>query len=620
MPLTVAVATVLAAPASATTPLPGDPNDGFYAPAPAGEPGAPAPMDPSAEVPPQAPDSAGGTRTTTVWPPTVTRISGADRYATAAAASASAFAAGVPVVYIATGANFPDGLSAGAAASRDKGPVLLVTQDAIPSATASELTRLRPGRIVIQGGAGAVDAGVASQLAAFTTGAVQRNSGADRYETALATSRRAFASASTVFLASGLNFPDALGGAAAAARANGPLLLVPDGPTLPSPVAAEITRLGATKVVMLGGPGVVAPQVERTLHTLVGVVDRYAGSDRFGTAGVAGEVAFASATTAVIATGLDYPDALAGGALAGRKQAPLFLVDGGCVPAYVLTSLQRLGVGSVLILGGTGAVSSSVASLTSCGTPLWLIKTNGWRADYGSGALREDPRLSGDIAAHTFYMDQTGDYGHSEDPDSPWYTERGANGGQTDLAAGQPTPEAWMNAPFHAISLLDPYRNVGGYYRAASGYAGLGTRSSTYLPVNPASVTWPKNWPSAARPTTFTELAYEWPDPATACPPAWQGDPYPVAGLPLISSFGPNVSAITSASATLRRDGVLIPVCVVRETNYVNPEPSVQSLGRSILAYNHNVFTIPQRPLLSGSYTLSVTTNVGSTSSSFVIP
>ncbi|MBA3740282.1 MAG: cell wall-binding repeat-containing protein, partial [Chloroflexi bacterium] len=55
----------------------------------------------------------------------VTRIAGADRYATAAAVSAAYFPAGVPVAYVATGATFPDALTAGAAAAALGGPVLL---------------------------------------------------------------------------------------------------------------------------------------------------------------------------------------------------------------------------------------------------------------------------------------------------------------------------------------------------------------------------------------------------------------------------------------------------------------------------------------------------------------
>jgi hypothetical protein len=96
--------------------------------------------------------------------PALVRQSGADRYATAAAVSKGAFGTNVPVVYIATGANFPDALGAGPAAAKLGGPILLVRRDAIPAATATELTRLKPAKIVVVGGAGVVSDAVKAAL------------------------------------------------------------------------------------------------------------------------------------------------------------------------------------------------------------------------------------------------------------------------------------------------------------------------------------------------------------------------------------------------------------------------------------------------------------------------
>jgi hypothetical protein len=97
------------------------------------------------------------------------RVAGADRYATAAAISAATFAPDRPLVYVATGATFPDALAAAPAAAAAGGPVLLVSPTAIPSAVAAELTRLRPGRIVVVGGPGAVSESVRVALGAYPT-------------------------------------------------------------------------------------------------------------------------------------------------------------------------------------------------------------------------------------------------------------------------------------------------------------------------------------------------------------------------------------------------------------------------------------------------------------------
>jgi hypothetical protein len=90
----------------------------------------------------------------------VTRLWGPDRYTTAAALSAATFGAGVPVVYVATGQNYPDALTASAAAGKAGAPVLLVAGTSIPASIAAELTRLHPGRIVVVGGPASVSDGV----------------------------------------------------------------------------------------------------------------------------------------------------------------------------------------------------------------------------------------------------------------------------------------------------------------------------------------------------------------------------------------------------------------------------------------------------------------------------
>ena len=101
---------------------------------------------------------------------TVTRLSGADRYATSAAISKASFSPGVPVAYIATGLNFPDALSGAPVAALAGGPILLVPGTSIPSAIATELGRLKPARIVILGSTSVVSSGVATTLSYYTTG------------------------------------------------------------------------------------------------------------------------------------------------------------------------------------------------------------------------------------------------------------------------------------------------------------------------------------------------------------------------------------------------------------------------------------------------------------------
>ena len=190
----------------------------------------------------------------------VTRVWGADRYGTAASASAATFATGVPVAYVATGANFPDALAGGVAAGREGGPILLVRRDALPGATAAELARLRPARIVVIGGTGAVSDAVLNAVRPYaTSGAVTRLAGLDRYATAVAISRATTAADAdgTVYIATGATFPDGLSGTPPAALAGAPLLTIP-GTRLPAVVVDELRRLNPSRVVVLGGPGVIS--------------------------------------------------------------------------------------------------------------------------------------------------------------------------------------------------------------------------------------------------------------------------------------------------------------------------------------------------------------------------
>ena len=190
----------------------------------------------------------------------VARRGGPDRYATAAATSAATFSPGVPVAYVAVGNDFPDALSAAAAAGARRSPLLLVTPDAVPAAVTAELDRLRPASVVVVSTADAVSAAVEAQLGASGV-PVRRVSGADRYATAAAVSADAFSASEEVFVATGLSFPDALAAGVAAATAKAPLLLVP-GSCVPAPVRAEVVRLSPKRLTVLGGAAAVAPAVE----------------------------------------------------------------------------------------------------------------------------------------------------------------------------------------------------------------------------------------------------------------------------------------------------------------------------------------------------------------------
>ncbi|MEO7296344.1 MAG: cell wall-binding repeat-containing protein, partial [Candidatus Limnocylindria bacterium] len=290
------------------------------------------------------------------------RIAGANRYATATAISRSAFGAGVPVVYIATGSSYPDALAGGPAARVGDGPLLLTAATWLPSETIAELTRLKPGRIVILGGTAVVSAGVEALLRGYTAGAVTRLAGADRYATAAKVSASAFPTgATTVYVATGSTFPDALAAGAAAAGAKAPILLV--GPqALPAATASELARLNPDQIIVMGGTSVVSDAVLQQLKPYAASVRRVAGADRYATAVNLSATTFAanSVGTAYVAVGSAFPDGLAAGPVAGRTGSPLLLVMSDSLPPAVATELKRLDPSQVVIIGGTAVVSETV--------------------------------------------------------------------------------------------------------------------------------------------------------------------------------------------------------------------------------------------------------------------
>lgn len=192
----------------------------------------------------------------------VTRLEGSNRYATAAAVAAEF--TDPDVVYIATGQNYPDALAGSARAGWEGHPILLVQTNHLPAVTRQALVDLGPSEIRVLGSNEAVSDAVALLLEDYAP--VVRIEGTNRIRTAVAISQ-VHDSVDTVYLASATNFPDALVAGAVAAAAGKPLLLTwPD--SLPHATGVEILRLGATDVIVLGGPEAIALSVDDQIEAL----------------------------------------------------------------------------------------------------------------------------------------------------------------------------------------------------------------------------------------------------------------------------------------------------------------------------------------------------------------
>jgi putative cell wall-binding protein len=300
------------------------------------------------------------------------RIAGADRYQTAVDLSVATFPEGAGHAVIASGAAFPDGLAAGPLAALRDGPVLLTTPDGLPPQVATELQRLAVAEITVVGGPAAVQDVVLESITAATGITPTRVFGPDRYTTAALVSQ-AFPGATPVYVASGVTFPDALAGGAAAAAAGAPLVLTPPD-ALPEAVVTELTRLAPTEIRILGGGAAVGTAVEERLRTLSPSVLRIAGADRYATAATLATFGGARPTEALVTTGRTFPDALASAGLAASRGAPILLTDTRCAPNVTVDTLRNLGWPDLTAIGGTASVTPAAAGIVPCtGIPDGLL-------------------------------------------------------------------------------------------------------------------------------------------------------------------------------------------------------------------------------------------------------
>lgn len=188
--------------------------------------------------------------------PNTIRRGGLDRYATARAVVAGAFKSAYNVSF-ATGANYPDALSADAAS-----PVLLVRPGTtrLDSATKSLLKKLEVRPATIMGSTGVVSASFQRNVTEELLMTV-RFGGKDRFETNRLANKDAVRSNTRTYFASGFDFPDALTVSATIPRRQAVLYLVRPRCI---PASSKLDLAGtptSLRVTLIGGPTIVGNEV-----------------------------------------------------------------------------------------------------------------------------------------------------------------------------------------------------------------------------------------------------------------------------------------------------------------------------------------------------------------------
>jgi putative cell wall-binding protein len=198
----------------------------------------------------------------------------------------------------------------------------------------------------------------------------------------------------TVVVAYGYDFPDALAAGSLAGVCGSPILLT-SGTSLPAQVRDEIKRLGVKGVYVIGGPTRITDAVVNQIRQISSSinVERVAGTDRVGTAiKVMQKVKLLSGPffphTALIAYGWNYPDALALSPVSAARQAPIFLSHKEALDVSVRGAIAANGFTDVIIAGGTPALSAQIENdLVNLGVPSNRILRLGGENRYETAKL-----------------------------------------------------------------------------------------------------------------------------------------------------------------------------------------------------------------------------------------
>jgi putative cell wall-binding protein len=296
--------------------------------------------------------------------PDAERIAGANRFGTAAAISQEFTNDDVVIV---NGLDFPDGLAAAVYGDR----ILLTEKDELPAETVAELKRIYTEQgdldIKIAGGTSVVSSAVFEQLSVISGGEdPQRLAGSNRYETAIKVAAD-YGVGSTVILATGVNFPDALAAGPLSATGGYPILLN-NGTTVRPDVAKFLLDAGVTDVIIVGGETVIPATVETQLTGSLGLdVERLAGSNRAGTAvAIADYMAdqFGTPSGLLAVNGTGFADALAAGPLGYWYYYPILLVEQNSIPAATAEYhvANCLVIEDIIAIGGTAVISNAVVT------------------------------------------------------------------------------------------------------------------------------------------------------------------------------------------------------------------------------------------------------------------
>ena len=282
------------------------------------------------------------------------RLAGPSGVETSIAVAKHTWGADWKVVYVASNRNPVDALPA---ATIGDGPVVLTDGKSL------NLGGVKPGKIVLLGGTGAVPQGIEDQAKA--TGAeVIRLKGADRNATAAEIAKqwvKVNGTPKNVYVTKnvGSGSPDAV---AASVLRDGPIVTFTNDASA-NALAGIVSELKAEKVTALGGTGVVSDAVVNSAAAGKATA-RLAGANRYETAFAIAQYAKAqkSGSNVYLASGTALKDAM----VAGAAKDGIILLS----PANgegVKAKADTLGAAKLIVIGGTGVMPDRTVQAAATG-------------------------------------------------------------------------------------------------------------------------------------------------------------------------------------------------------------------------------------------------------------
>ncbi len=266
---------------------------------------------------------------------TTDRISGQDRVETALSIAQKGWTSAQTVI-LSEYTDYAGSIAAVPFAASLDAPILLTRGDKLDPRVLRELQRLNPQKVIVLGGEGGLTSTIETELESLSL-SWERIGGENRYETSVRLAEQL--SSDSVIIVNGDDFPDALSAASYAGIKRIPIVLTSK--TIPPSVVEYTKGTQPQHIIVIGGEGVVP--TEALTKAGINIETRLGGQNRYETNAKVVEYMKEAVESddLFLASGMDFPDAVAGAGLAAKLKASLILTEKEDIPTAVYTFMRE---------------------------------------------------------------------------------------------------------------------------------------------------------------------------------------------------------------------------------------------------------------------------------------